>query len=1169
MDLVISSLNINGFRSNQKQRLVKQFIDQNKIDILLLQETFVDNLRLAKSIESTLELENKIIWNFGKPDSCGVAILLIRNGIQIENFHLDILGRVIRLDFNTDGFTNFRLINAYFPSESSDRLEFLSTFSQYLSGAKNLILGGDFNFIMDPNLDKIGGNLSKGTIGSKAFKVLAEKFSLIDTFRHLFPKQKAVTWSRSNVGTGNNTVNYDIIGTRIDRFYISRLICTSVTSFETLPCTFSDHNFIQINLATNSGINIGKSYWKFNEDLLEDDNFLRAFEYFWKLISRTDNITLDWWDYIKEQIKLFCIDYSKSRNRNKFGELKKLKKEFNNLDLGSVSNLHILNGIKLKCKDIESNMLKGTIIRSKAKIIEENESPSNYFFQKEASKGKKKIIKSISHNNHTYNTSQDILTCFRSFYETLYSDEPVDTSLNSLFLDDLPNIDHSDNLFLERKLEKDEILQALKDMKPNKSPGSDGLTSAFYLKFFHLFGNILCDIINLAYETGEMSDSQKRSYITLICKDETRGDEMKCYRPISLLNIDYKIISKTITNRLGKVLPKIIGIDQTCSVKGRSIFDNLHLIRNVMDYVDQKNLTASFICLDQEKAFDRVSRSYMFDTLRAFGFSDNFLRWIRLLYTDISSSVIINNHISDSFPIERGVRQGCSLSMPLYVICFEPFAHKIRNLEDIKGLQMPGSASEVKLSLYADDSTAILTTETSIQKYFYWVKLFGKVSGAKVNYEKSKGLYLGKWKTRSDHPFGISWIKSHKILGYLFGTGFSNDDVWSKIFLTIDKTLNLWTSRKLSFKGKSTVLNSLCLNKILYYAAANPIPSHYITLFERRFFRFIWNSTFEPITRKTLYLDFNQGGLKIPCLKLKSSAFYLNHLQKLINNYEAKWTYFAKYWTGLHLKKFNTSFASNSYPHSEYIPIFYKICMSILDSFIETNADVNFNSFHKKMFYKVLLHDITVPPKIETVCPNIDFKQVWSNFNAPYIDPDVRNTFWKLCHDVIYVNYYLFHRRISKVNTCPLCNKIETVSHLFLECSVFSPLNKIVLFFLRKVTRNKITFSEKTFRFFELPALSKLEKQICLIILSESRHIIWINRNFAKHEAKNITDFGVVSIFLNKLKLRILSDKSRMSFEDFIESWCLFGFCTLDLTSDTLNFNPILNIKRYFQTNLT
>ena len=102
---------------------------------------------------------------------------------------------------------------------------------------------------------------------------------------------------------------------------------------------------------------------------------------------------------------------------------------------------------------------------------------------------------------------------------------------------------------------------------------------------------------------------------------------------------------------------------------------------------------------------------------------------------------------------------------------------------------------------------------------------------------------------------------------------------------------------------------------------------------------------------------------------------------------------------------------------------FIKKCLSILNSFIETNADIDFKSFHKILFYKFLLQDITVPAKIETVCPNIDFKQVWSNFNVPYIDPAVRNTFWKLCHDVIYVNYYLFHRRTSNVNTCPLCKQ--------------------------------------------------------------------------------------------------------------------------------------------------
>ena len=119
--------------------------------------------------------------------------------------------------------------------------------------------------------------------------------------------------------------------------------------------------------------------------------------------------------------------------------------------------------------------------------------------------------------------------------------------------------------------------------------------------------------------------------------------------------------------------------------------------------------------------------------------------------------------------MKRGVRQDCSLSPLLYVICLKPFANKIRNLDEIKGLKLPGSNLEAQISAYADDSLAILTTDTSIKNYFHWVKLFYRVSGSKVNYDKSKGLFLGKWKTRSDHPFGISWVKSLKVFGYYFG----------------------------------------------------------------------------------------------------------------------------------------------------------------------------------------------------------------------------------------------------------------------------------------------------------------------------------------------------------------------------------------------------------------
>ena len=120
--------------------------------------------------------------------------------------------------------------------------------------------------------------------------------------------------------------------------------------------------------------------------------------------------------------------------------------------------------------------------------------------------------------------------------------------------------------------------------------------------------------------------------------------------------------------------------------------------------------------------------------------------------------------------------------------------------------------------MYADDSTGIFTSDSSMQHSFYWIDLFGRVSGSKINFHKSKGMFLGKWKTRSDHPFGISWIKYHKILGCIFGFDFSDDDVWYKWFLKFDQTLNLWKNRKLSFKGKFTVLNSSCLSKLLYYS---------------------------------------------------------------------------------------------------------------------------------------------------------------------------------------------------------------------------------------------------------------------------------------------------------------------------------------------------------------
>ena len=110
-------------------------------------------------------------------------------------------------------------------------MDFIKSFSQHLCGAKNLVIGGDFNFVLDTNLDKIGGNSERGFIGSKTFKTVIKNMSLIDCFRHLHPNKRAVTWMRKNIATGNVNPNYSMVGTRIDRFYISSVLKENLSQF--------------------------------------------------------------------------------------------------------------------------------------------------------------------------------------------------------------------------------------------------------------------------------------------------------------------------------------------------------------------------------------------------------------------------------------------------------------------------------------------------------------------------------------------------------------------------------------------------------------------------------------------------------------------------------------------------------------------------------------------------------------------------------------------------------------------------------------------------------------------------------------------------------------------------------------------------------------------------
>ena len=176
-------------------------------------------------------------------------------------------------------------------------------------------------------------------------------------------------------------------------------------------------------------------------------------------------------------------------------------------------------------------------------------------------------------------------------------------------------------------------------------------------------------------KTEGFSNIKNTSVIKIIYKGKGETYLLYNYRPISLINVDIKILTKSLANRLKYILPTIIHASQT-AVYGRKIDQTIHTIRDLIELANKEDEPAAFIFVDQEKAFDRVNHDFLYKTMRAFGIGETFIQWVSKIYSSASSVLNINGFLSKQIPLKRGVRQGCPLSSLLYVLVIEVLATK-------------------------------------------------------------------------------------------------------------------------------------------------------------------------------------------------------------------------------------------------------------------------------------------------------------------------------------------------------------------------------------------------------------------------------------------------------------------------------------------------------------
>jgi hypothetical protein len=150
--------------------------------------------------------------------------------------------------------------------------------------------------------------------------------------------------------------------------------------------------------------------------------------------------------------------------------------------------------------------------------------------------------------------------------------------------------------------------------------------------------------------------------------------EIANYRPITLLNTDYKLLTKALAIQLAKTAPRLIHPDQSGFIPNRSIFDPIHLAKMMIEYADISEEDGALIALDQEKAYDRISHDYLIETLQTFNLPNMFINTVKALYSNAHTRVAINGMLSEPFKVTRGVRQGDPLSCLLFDLAIEPLA---------------------------------------------------------------------------------------------------------------------------------------------------------------------------------------------------------------------------------------------------------------------------------------------------------------------------------------------------------------------------------------------------------------------------------------------------------------------------------------------------------------
>ena len=536
--------NARGLGDSTKRREIFYYLHKKKFDVIFMQE-----VHGYKSIEKLWSSQwgSKIWFSHGKSDAKGVAILFNKNlPIQIHNFVNDDNGRFILL-YATLFNNKWLLANVYAPNTDSPDF-FDNVFSKIDSfSSDNIVLAGDFNLGLDACIDRKGATKNNNLSATKVNKYLIDK-QMIDSWRHLHPDDPGYTWRKTRPQVSCSRLDYCCISESLSQFLLEA---------ETIPGFKTDHSLVQIKLSMCEQKR-GPGYWKLNCSLLKDIDFLDAMNKLLDIeleVNKFPSAKMRW-ELIKPTVRGSCIQYTSRKKKATKRKIELLERKIKRLQ----KELHTPNPLfndteeQIRLASHELNELiseraKGAAVRCGRDWSYYAEKPSKYCLNLEKKRARSKTLHRLIRPDGTVVEGQDVLAEIKDFYKKLYtSGGKVCTEFMKDL--DIPKLSEELKAKLDAPITMDDISKALFDLNNNRSPGEDGLPCEFYKTFRKKLSHLYYEVVMECIDDSEFHLSARRGIISLLEKLGKNELYLQNWRPLSLLNVDNKLYTKVLANRL-------------------------------------------------------------------------------------------------------------------------------------------------------------------------------------------------------------------------------------------------------------------------------------------------------------------------------------------------------------------------------------------------------------------------------------------------------------------------------------------------------------------------------------------------------------------------------------------------------------------------------------------